>query len=246
MEKNSEETLCFLYRLDFSKGKPIEFPIVIDKQTCTLLPERDMIAPSWAALEFQQCVNCPLHKETHPYCPIAANLVPLLALCSDVASFQSVRLEVLTAERTISGETTMQRALSSMLGLIMATSACPHTEYLKPMARFHLPLASQDETVYRTTSMYLLAQFFRRKDGLDFSMELDQLKAIYQNLQIINRAMAKRLREAVTDDATVNAVILLDMLSQVVNWSIEDGLEEIRYLFKSYGVKSALPINSDS
>jgi len=65
---------------------------------------------------------------------------------------------------------------------------------------------------------------------------LDHLTAIYQNLQIVNRALAKRLKAAVTEDATINAVILLDLLSQAVTWSIEDGLEEIRYLFKSYGV----------
>lgn len=229
--------LRFLYRLLFPDDKLIEFPIVIDKFDCTFCPQTDIIPQSWAELEFQQCSNCPLNQAASPYCPVAINLIPVLSLCSSVASYQSVKLEVVTAERIISGNTTMQRALSSILGLVMATSPCPHTEYLKPMARFHLPLASDDETIYRTTSMYLLAQYFRRKDGLDFSLELDQLTAIYQNLQIINKALAKRLRFAATEDATVNAVILLDLLSQTVTWSIEDGLEEIRYLFKSYGVK---------
>lgn len=233
----SEQNLRFLYELQFTDGKLIEFPIVIDKLSCTVIPEAEIMPQGWAALEYQQCSNCTLNKATSPFCPVAVNLTPMLRLCSSLDSYQTVRLKVVTAERTISGDTTVQRALSSILGLIMATSPCPHTEFLKPMARFHLPLASEDETIYRTTSMYLLAQYFRRKDGLDFSLELDQLAAIYQNLQILNKALAKRLKAVVTEDATVNAVVLLDLLSKAVTWSIEDGLDEIRCLFKSYGVK---------
>lgn len=118
----------------------------------------------------------------------------------------------------------------------MATTPCPHTEYLKPMARFHLPLASPEETIYRTTSMFLLAQYFRHKDGLNASLELEELTGIYQNLQVVNRALARRFRAAISEDATLNAIILLDLLSQSVTWSIEDGLEELRPLFKRYGV----------
>ena len=234
----NQQKLYFLYKLLFPDDKLIEFPIVIDKFSCTFIPESEIVPQNWAVLDYQQCGNCSLNQVSSPFCPIAINLIPLLNLCSNVASYQTVKLEVLTAERTISGNTSMQRALSSILGLIMATSPCPHTEYLKPMARFHLPLASEDETVYRTASMYLLAQYFHRKDGLDFSLELDHLKTIYRNLQIINKALAKRLKDAVIDDATVNAVVLLDILSQAVSWSIDEGLEEIRYLFTSYGVKT--------
>ncbi|MGZ4960480.1 MAG: DUF6901 family protein [Methylomonas sp.] len=234
-----DQKLHFLYRLRFPDGKLIEFPIEIDAISCSYIPPTELIPQKWTDLDYQKCSNCPLHKTTSPFCPVAINLMSILKLCSTSVSYQKVSLEVVTAERTISAETTMQRTLSSILGLIMATSPCPHTEYLKPMARFHLPLASEDETIYRTTSMYLLAQYFRRKNGLDFSLELDNLKVIYQNLQIVNRALASRLKAAVAEDATINAVILLDLLSQAVTWSIEEGLEEIRHLFKSYEANSS-------
>lgn len=232
----ADKTMHFLYRLLFPDNALIEFSVHVDRLSTTLIPQTEMTPQIWTALDFQQCSNCPLHKQDTPYCPVAVNLTPLIELCSSVTSYQDIRLEVVTTERTISGNTSMQRAMSMILGLIMATSPCPHTEYLKPMAHFHLPLASEDETIYRTTSMYLLAQYFRRQDGLGFSLELDQLTAIYQNLQIVNKAMAKRLRHAASEDATINALVLLDLLSQAMTWSIEDGLEEIRYLFKSYGV----------
>ena len=232
-----EHTLFFLYKLRFPNKKLIEFPILIDKSSCTFIPEAEIIPQSWAALEYRQCENCTLNQADTPFCPIALNLIPMLHLCNDVASYQSLNLEVITQERSYSGETTMQRAISSILGLIMATSSCPHTEFFKPMARFHLPLASEDETVYRATSMFLLAQYFQNEDGLKLNLDLAQLKTIYQNLQIINAALAKRLRAAVAQDATINGVVLLDLLTHAVNWSIEDKLEQFRSLFGSYGVR---------
>ncbi len=55
-------------------------------------------------------------------------------------------------------ETTAQQAMSSVLGLIMATAGCPWTDRLRPMARFHLPFASDAETLYRSISMFLLSR----------------------------------------------------------------------------------------
>lgn len=233
----SDQKRTFLYRLLFSANKVIEFPIEIDQASMELTSPKQASPPFWADLNYQQCGNCTLNSTDSPFCPVAINLIPLLELCNAIPSYETLKLEVMMPERTISGNTTMQRALSSMLGLIMATSPCPHTEYLKPMARFHLPLASENETLYRTVSMYLLAQYFQRKEGDDYSLELDRLTEIYQNLKIINKALAKRFKAAMTEDATVNAIILLDLLSQSVTWSIEEGLEELKYLFVSYKTK---------
>jgi hypothetical protein len=84
--------------------------------------------------------------------------------------------------------------------------------------------------------MYLLAQYFLYKSGKPYSLELDNLSNIYRNLQVVNRALASRLKAAISDDAAVNGIILLDLLGQSVSWSIEDGLEHMRYLFDHYGV----------
>jgi hypothetical protein len=237
LEVSDSTDWVYLYQLTFAEGSSLEFPIHIDKASQSYIPDLRKPTPAWANLEYQQCSNCPLSKTEVPICPVAANLIPLLELCGNMTSYDAVALKVTTAERVVSGDTTVQRVLTSILGLIMATSPCPHTEYLKPMARFHLPLASEEETVYRTTSMYLLAQYFLYKDGKDYSLELDNLTQIYKDLQIINRSLALRLKAAVSDDGAINAIILLDLLSQSVTWSIEDGLEGLRYLFKGYGVE---------
>lgn len=236
----NDQRLNFFYRFLFDDKKIIEFAIEIDKSNLTFISPLPSVPPLWAELEYHQCSNCTLAKEHAPYCPVAVNLMPLMELCGTLISYESVTLEVITPERTISGKTTVQRALSSLLGLIMATSPCPHTEHLKPMARFHLPLASDDETIYRSTSMFLLGQYFRYKDGLEHTFELDELMDRYKHLQTVNKALAKRFRAAISEDATVNAIILLDLLSRSVTWSIEDGLEEIRPLFQSYGIRTKI------
>lgn len=229
-----KDILHFTYRLTAAEYDSTDFLIEVDKQSMTLISPTKPPYPFWTELSYQQCRNCPLNPQQWPHCPVAINLVPLLDLCGHLVSHKPMTVEVLTDRRTIRGETTAQHIASSILGLIMATSPCPHTEFLKPMARFHLPLADQDETIYRVTTMFLLAQYFRYKDDLPYSLELDELLSIYKNLQIINLHLTQRLKTAISEDAAVNGVILLDLLSKTVAWSIEDGLEEIRYLFDSY------------
>jgi hypothetical protein len=73
-----------------------------------------------------------------------------------IISYDTIRLDVTTRERFISQDTTAQRGISSLLGLLIATSGCPHTRFLRPMARHHLPFASCEETLYRAASMYAL------------------------------------------------------------------------------------------
>lgn len=230
----SENVLNFTYRLSAVDFASQDFLIEVDKQSMTMLSVTQPPYPFWTELSYQQCRNCPLNSEQTPYCPVAVNVVPLLELCGHLVSHQQMSVQVLTDRRSIHAETTAQHIASSILGLIMATSPCPHTEYLKPMARFHLPLADQEETIYRVTTMFLLAQYFRYKESQPYSLALDQLLSIYQDLQIINFHLAKRLKAAISEDAAVNGVILLDLLSKSVSWSIEDGLAEIQHLFGSY------------
>jgi len=102
------------------------------------------------------------------------------------------------------------------------------------MARYHLPLASTDETIYRATSMYLLAQYFRKTAGKKADLDFQGLKEIYQNMQILNGAIAERLRSASKTDSSVNAVILLDMFAMALPLAIEESLAELRSLFTSF------------
>ena len=60
---------------------------------------------------------------------------------------------------------------------------------------------------------------------------LINLKHKYAELEDLNRYIADRIRNAIRKDAAVNAIVLLDILSKEVSYSIDDSLHQISYLF---------------
>jgi len=178
-----------------------------------------------------QCSHCPLTVDTHPHCPLAASLVNIVGPFDRILSCDEVHVEVTSEERLSSQDTTAQIGISSVMGLVIATSGCPHAAFFRPMARFHLPLAGKEETIYRATSMYLVAQYFLKQDGKNADIELEGLTKIYHNIHIVNKSTAKRLRASSERDSAVNAIVLLDMYALILPHVIKKSLEEIRYLF---------------
>ncbi|QNM97857.1 DUF6901 family protein [Chitinimonas koreensis] len=190
--------------------------------------------PGWTRLEQHQCPNCPLTPGEAPHCPMALQFVELVRLSHALPSFAALQVEVETAQRTVSKETSVQRAFSSLMGLLAATSDCPRTRFLRPMAHFHLPFASIEETIYRATATFLLARYFGQQAGRPQDWSLDALKAAYRELQMVNRSMANRLRSACELDGAVNALVILDVLAKTLPGSIDDALEEIRPMFADF------------
>jgi len=199
-----------------------------------LIQSSDAVLPEWAALEFHQCQHCPLDPIEVEACPVAINLVPFIHLCGNLDSYQHVDVDVQTNERLYSiRNTTTQRAFSSLLGLIIATSGCQHAVFFKPMARFHLPLANEQETLFRAVSNYLLMQYFNNKTGKNVDLDLHGLEDIYNNIERVNFSIAKRLQVAARKDTAVNSIVLLDLFAKVIPYSIEDALQELTHLYKS-------------
>jgi hypothetical protein len=211
-----------------------DFKFELDAVSLELIGNIPDRPPSWTELNFHQCSNCPLDVSHHPYCPLAVNLVNIVPRFDDLISYDKIRVHVKTHERCISQVTTAQSGISSMLGLVIATSGCPHAAYFKPMARFHLPLASREETIFRATSMYLLAQYFQKKDGQVADLEFEGLSRIYADMQIVNIAIIERLRAATRTDSSINAIVILDNFAKTLPFAIEKSLEDIRYLFAPF------------
>jgi hypothetical protein len=218
-----------VYRFEFPDGHEESLEV-----GAPLKQGSDADLPAWTELGFQQCDNCPLSTSEVPRCPMAVRLVPLVDLFGKVRSYEEVSAKVESEERTVTKRTTVQRVLRSLMGLLSATSDCPHVAFLKPMAHFHLPFSSAEETIYRVASMYLLAQYFLKKDGKEDDTELKGLTQIYSNLRLLNRAIADRLRGATHTDSSLNAIVLLDMLASAVPFVIEEQLEDVRHLFAPY------------
>lgn len=226
------DTLTICYRFTLLNGRQEVFELTIDRHTLELQAAVPPAAPPWTQLAFHKCPNCPLNTEQHPLCPAAAKLADVVPRFEPLLSYDSVRLEVETEERRIVGETTAQQALSSMLGLIMATSGCPHTEFFKGMARFHLPLASEDETLFRSVATYVLAQYLRQRNGAEPDPELRGLQHIYAELRVVNAAFTKRLRAAGRADATLNALVLLDVFAILVPSAVEESLADLESMLQ--------------
>jgi hypothetical protein len=228
------ETLNIRYGFACRDREEKSIQVVIDADRMELCRPETPPPPAWARLTYHQCPNCPLTEEASPFCPLMAGLAGVLESFNDLVSYDEVDLVVETAHRRIRQHTTAQRGIGSLMGLLSATSGCPRTAFLKPMARFHLPLADDTETAVRSISLYLLGQFLRQQQGLSADATLEGLSRLYADLHIVNTTVALRLREAVKTDSSVNALIQLDLHAQNISYIIEESLEELRPLFAAY------------
>jgi len=190
--------------------------------------------PDWTNLDVHQCPNCPLVSTIQPNCPLTLHLVNIVKSFDRILSYDEAYVEVTTEKRCVSQRTTAQKGISSLMGLVIAYSGCPHTVFFKPMAYFHLPFANAEETLCRATSMYLLAQYFLQRERKKADFELQGLKQIYENIRLVNIAIAKRLRIASEADSSVNAIVLLDLFAVDIPLIIDESLEEIRNIFAPY------------
>lgn len=220
----------------------VNLTVRLDPKTLLhILPEFPEPPPDWTRLDVEQCKHCPLSPTEHVYCPVALSVVELVEEFNTLFSFAEVEVVVSTAERTVSRRTSTQKALSSVLGLYMATSGCPSMDILRPMARFHLPFATKEETLYRVASTYLLGQYFRRQKGQDSDLNLEGLAEAYQQIHEVNMGMAQRLRSIAQGDAHLNAVVLLDLLAHELPGAIDLKLRSLESYFGVYLETEEMP-----
>lgn len=187
--------------------------------------------PDWARLSFHQCAHCTLDPAQHEYCPIARNIAFLFPESFSGTSWQNVTLTVTTETRCYSGDTTLQRVLGSLFGLVCSLSECPHTRALKPMGIFHLPLSNDRETLVRAASFFLLKRYLEHLRNPAISIDLSEMEATYKNLKILNRGLAQRFRGDGSSDAAANAFVLLDILARDVDFELEEQLDALHRIF---------------
>ncbi len=209
----------------------VEFELRLDPATLQNLDPLPAAAPDWTLLSCERCPNCPLDPLRNERCPAAARLAPVVADFAHTLSFTDAEVTVSVPERQFVKNTTVQSGLSSLMGAYLATSGCPVLGFLRPMARLHLPFSSGLETLLRSTSFYLLRQYFRSRERLSTDWSLAGLAEHYREVATVNKAFAARLREAAPQDANVNALVILDVFAKAMPYSIEDGLEEFRRYF---------------
>jgi hypothetical protein len=223
--------LLIRYRFDLPDGSNKHLELNFAAADFRLSNPTPIDPPFWTELKFSQCANCPLSTNEYAHCPAALHMAPAVESLKTLVSFDVVGVTVTQAERTVHAETTAQQAMSSVLGLIMATSGCPWTDRLRPMARFHLPFASEAETVYRSVCMFLLA---RELVGVGEAHGFAQLTDLYENLHVVNRDMSRRLGAATRTDPARNAMALLDSYTTLLPAALESSLQELKPLFDAW------------
>ncbi len=209
----------FIYSVSLDLDS-VEHPVAIDKP------------PQWCELDYKKCANCPLESSSQPYCPLALRLIPFVEMNSCV-SYDQVNCKVSIDEKTIQKHTTAQEAFSSLIGLVMATSGCPHTSFFKTMAWFHQPFSSEHETIMRACSHFLLAKHLENKDSSAGNDLFAELKTIYEEIHQINIQTSKRIQRDSLGDSALNAIVLLDIFTSDFAQALEEDLSTLKKIYQA-------------
>lgn len=224
------------YRFALADGTERTFAVALHEESLALqLPVAAGAPPAWTALENEQCPNCPLHKESSPHCPVAVAVDPVIMAFHDSISHHQAEITIETEARSYRKQATLQAGISGVIGLLMSTAGCPVLDKLRPMVRTHLPFATLPETMYRSMSMYLLAQYFIAERGGTPNWDMKGLSEVYAEVRRVNKAFLRRLHTLKIEDASLNAVVSLDVFATFTSMTVEsDRLGEVEALFSAY------------
>jgi hypothetical protein len=180
----------YIYTFLFPDGEEKLFHITLDASAHYRNSSQEA-QPEWTRLPHHQCPHCLLTTADASHCPIAVNLADLVAAFQDTVSYRDCTVSCVGSERTVTKDTSVQDGLSSIMGIIMATSGCPTLDLLRPMAWFHLPFATIDESLFRSASTYLLRQYFEVQQGEQPDFSLGRIKAHYARIERVTTASSR-------------------------------------------------------
>lgn len=216
------------YAFTFSDGDSWSYKL--DEKLGLDEQEKPNPVPDWMRLNNNRCSVCSL-EQNHGLCPAAQAIAPAVETFAARISYEDVDMQVKLRGLEIHSKTQAQEAMRSLIGLLLPMSSCPVMRKLRPMARFHEPLASPEQTVFRVFGMYLVKQFLRSRDDEKPDWELKELIELYQGIHEVNVKLAQRLQQVSSADANVNGVTLLDVLAQAVDFGFDRSEEQLRELF---------------
>lgn len=218
------------YRFAFADGSHAEFR-VDEKAPAAPPPGSPEGLPEWMNLDTHRCSHCPLTRSKKMVCPAFEAIFSTIKSFDHRVSSDTCDLSVERNGVTYSAHTSIQNAARSLIGLQLALSGCPTMRRLRPLARFHLPLADTDETVFRVFGMHMLTQYFRHANGEAPDWSMAGLQSLYEDVHQVNRCLANRIRAASHKDAAVNGLVILDSFAHEVEYNIETNLEQLAPFF---------------
>ena len=220
-----------VYDFFLNDGQKKTFAVRLDSETISLIRPASGLKPDWTKLEYEQCRNCPLDSASQPYCPVAVNIADIVVEFKDMLSTEECKVRCWTPERTYLKKTSITEGITSLFGIIMATSDCPILEFLKPMARFHLPFSTAEETTVRATSLFLLRLYFEAGKKSFPTNAINRFEGHYTQVKLVNEGLFKRISTVGNEDADKNAIVMLHSLSQLLCMETTYSLSSLEYLF---------------
>ncbi len=228
-EGSTGNNMIIEYFFSFANGVDLNYIIDLDRK---FQPKADRSnAPEWTRLGNHQCKNCPLDKKEYSHCPAALDLDQVIQDFQKLPAQTLVDVRVLTIDREYMKRVPVEEGVRALMGLIMATSACPVFCELKPNARTHLPFATREESILRLTSVYLMKQYLVQRDGGKPDWELTGLVKEHAELQLVNQAFWQRMMAAFQSEANSKALLSFFTVSASISSSLDNQLDRMKNVF---------------
>lgn len=224
-----------IYEFNFPGGSKKTFTMDFDPVSHELLSKLNFrVIPGWTSLEYRKCPECPLDSEVFSYCPVAYNISGVMTSFGSLVSTEKCFVRCITYQRSYSRMTDVMTGLSSILSLIVFSSPCPYLEGMRPLARFHLPFFTPEESLVRVVSFHLLSQYFVHKKGGVPDHGLKKLNESFISLKMIQEGMMARTRGMFIGDACVNALHSFHVMIQFIGYELESVLECLEPFFGTF------------
>lgn len=217
------------YFFNFEDGEQLRIQVDVERKFD--VKQSFANAPQWTRLDNNQCSICPLKKTQFSHCPAALDLDKVIHQFQGISAMTKLDVTVKTPERDYLKHVTLEEAVRAMMGLIMATSACPVFSLLRPNARHHLPFASVEEFVLRAASLYLMRQYFIAQEGGQPDWALDGLIKANEQLQLVNHAFWQRSMTAFQNDVNSKALLSFFTLSSNMSASLPNQMSKMKRVF---------------
>lgn len=235
-----------IYEFNFPGGEKKLFSMDFNHETHEIIVKRSYRdIPDWASLEYKKCPKCPLDSETIAFCPVAFNISGLMKTFGPMVSTEKCFVRCVTYQRSYSKMTDVMTGLTSALSLVTLSSPCPYLLPLRPMARFHMPFFTPEESLARTISFYLLSQYFVNKRGDAPDWELEKLNKAFEFLKMVQEGMMNRTKGAFKGDACVNALHSFHVMIEFISFEIDSAIECLESFFCQGQPGSGDPMSLD-
>lgn len=226
------KNLEYLFTFKLEDGTSFVHKVEIDFDSKTLInnEETPKDFKIFTALKNHQCENCPLKENEYSECPVARNIVEPFNEFKDLASFEQVELDVSFTERSYHKKVPIQKAMETLLELVMISSPCPHFDFLKPTLVDYVPFLSSREFTIRCLKFYLLDHYlnFAEDGNPSFDILMDQ----FEDLLKANEGMLRRVNDFEVADTGKNALIIFNALVVTFQYEYQDNFLAARKIFR--------------